>query len=234
MAHQAQPGETTDAPSTSPRGSDADTLRKDLSAEYYAILNVITDYDQRLIVVKGWSVTLSLAAIGFGFEKGHYALFALAALTSLAFWYLDALYKGFQVRYYSRMRDIEVAAYYLNRVRLPELEDMSAPRIDWYWGYAGHRKAPEDPRKKNRFKSAPKPFVGPPGPSREHPCVGQAYDYRHLPPWRRDARELHKLNRRAWRMGQVQLPHILAAGIGAALFVGAATGAWPALKALGM
>jgi hypothetical protein len=234
MAAEGQPGETVDPHPSSPLGSDADDLRKDLSTEYYAILNVITDYDQRLIVVKGWSVTLSLAAIGFGFEKGHYALFALAALTSLAFWYLDALYKGFQIRYYSRMRDIEVAAYYLNRVRLPELEEMSAPRVDWYWGYAGHRNAPKDPRKDDRFKSAPKPYVGPPGTDGSKPQVGQAYDYRHLPPWRRDARELHTLRRRAWRMPQVLFPHVLAAAIAAALFVGAATGAWPALEALGM
>jgi hypothetical protein len=41
------------------------------------------------MVIKGWSATLCLAALGLGFQQGHYALFALAAGTGLAFWYLE-------------------------------------------------------------------------------------------------------------------------------------------------
>ena len=51
-------------------------LREDLSKEYYAILGVVSEYDGRLMVVKGWSVTLSLAGLGLGFQQQHYALFA--------------------------------------------------------------------------------------------------------------------------------------------------------------
>jgi hypothetical protein len=36
-------------------------LREDLSKEYYAALNVVSNYDGWLLIVKGWSVTLSLA-----------------------------------------------------------------------------------------------------------------------------------------------------------------------------
>jgi len=64
-------------------------LREDLSQEYYALLNVISNYDGWILVVKGWSVTLSLAALGLGFQQRHYALFAIAAVTGAAFWYLD-------------------------------------------------------------------------------------------------------------------------------------------------
>jgi hypothetical protein len=61
-----------------------------------------------------------LTALGLGFQQQHYALFALGAFTAGAFWFLDGLMKGHQLRYYSRMRDIEVAAYELNTVELPE------------------------------------------------------------------------------------------------------------------
>lgn len=116
---------------------DPDKLRQDLNTEYYAILGVITDYDQRQVTVKGWSVTLSLAGLALGFQQQHYALFGLAALTALAFWFIDALFKGYQLHYYSRMRDIEVAAYHLNRVDVPELGEVSSPRIDMYWSFKG-------------------------------------------------------------------------------------------------
>ena len=93
-------------------------LREDLSKEYYAILNVVSSYDGWLLIVKGWSVTLSLAALGLGFQQRHYALFALAAVTGAAFWYLDGLMKGYQYRYYVRMREIEYTAYLINHVTL--------------------------------------------------------------------------------------------------------------------
>jgi hypothetical protein len=89
------------------------------------------------MIIKGWSVTLSLAALGLGFQQQHYALFALAAATALAFWFLDVLMKGYQMRYYGRMRDIEVAAYHINAVELGDLGLVSSPRIDMAWGYRG-------------------------------------------------------------------------------------------------
>ena len=119
------------------RARRADALRADLLQEYYALLGVVSEYDGRFFLVKGWSVTLSLAALGLGFDTQHFALFALAALSALGFWYLDALLKGHQMRCYSRMRDIEVAAYELNRVELADLGAVSAPRIDMTWGFTG-------------------------------------------------------------------------------------------------
>jgi hypothetical protein len=58
-------------------------LREDMSSEYYAILDVVSRYDGWLLIVKGWSVTLSLAALGLGFRQRHYALFALAAVSGV-------------------------------------------------------------------------------------------------------------------------------------------------------
>jgi len=118
-------------------------LREDLTREYYALVDVVAGADGRLIIVKGWSVTLSLAALGLGFQQQHYALFGLGAATAAAFWYLDGLMKGHQMRSYSRMRDIEVAAYELNAVELRQLGKVSSPRIDMSWGFRGEKGKPD-------------------------------------------------------------------------------------------
>ncbi|MGA8046925.1 MAG: hypothetical protein WCA30_11740, partial [Dermatophilaceae bacterium] len=120
-------------------------LRQDLLQEYYAILEVVSGFDQRAMTIKGWSVTLSLAALGLGFQQGHYALFALGAVTGIGFWLIEAMTKRHQLRYYARMRDIELAAYNLNHITLDTvaadhnyrvpLGEVSAPRIDMYWSY---------------------------------------------------------------------------------------------------
>lgn len=118
-------------------------LLGDLGREYYALLDIVTGYDQRQMTIKGWSVTLSLAALLLGFQEGHYALFGLAAATAAAFWVMEGLLKRHQVRYYPRMRDIEVIAYELNRVRVAGMGEVSAPRIDVSWGYTGRPGGPD-------------------------------------------------------------------------------------------
>ena len=137
-----------DAPDRLPSRETA--LREDLNKEYYAILDVISAYDGRFLTIKGWSVTLSLAALGLGFQQQHYALFGLAAATALAFWFLDILMKGYQLHYYARMRDIEVACFRLNPVDLADLGQFSAPRIDMTWGYPGN------PKEQDRRTGPPK------------------------------------------------------------------------------
>lgn len=115
-------------------------LHEDLSKEYFALLSVVSSYDGWLLIVKGWSVTLALAGLGVGFQQQHYALFGLAALTSAAFWMADGLMKGYQYRYYVRMREIEYSLFLINRVALGGEyggNEISAPRIDMTWGYKG-------------------------------------------------------------------------------------------------
>jgi hypothetical protein len=119
---------------------DPERLLDDMNKEYYAIVDVVSGFDQRIMVIKGWSVTLSLVGLGLGFQQGHYVLFALAAATALAFWFLETLTKQYQILYYGRMRDIEVAALRLNNVELGGTV-LSAPRIDWSWAFKG------DPRR---------------------------------------------------------------------------------------
>ena len=122
---------------------DLQALREDLGTEYYTITRIVGEFDGRLLTIKSWSVTLSLAALGLGFQQQHYALFGLAAVSAVAFWMVEWLTKRHQVRYYPRMRQIEVDRAHLNPVRLGE-ERPSSPRIDWAWTDAG--RAAEDMR----------------------------------------------------------------------------------------
>ncbi len=195
-AEPDSPSPAAAAPHHVPSGDPA-ALRADLDSEYYAILDVVSGFDQRLLIVKGWSVTLSLAALGLGFQQGHFALFGLAACTALAFWMLEYVAKGHQLRYYSRMRDIEVAGYHLNHVALPELGEVSAPRIDMYWSFDGF------------------------SPGRSADAGGQR-DWRTDRPERRSPDEIRWLLRKRLWMPQVFLPHAVAVALGVALFLGAA------------
>jgi hypothetical protein len=101
--------------------------------EYFALVEIVSQFDQRLLTVKGWGVTLSLAALGFGFQYRSYGLFLVSAASSLAFWSLEGAIKRHQMRYYPRMRQIEV-----NRYERGSDDDrrFSAPRIDWSWAQA--------------------------------------------------------------------------------------------------
>ena len=182
-------------------------LREDLSKEYYAILGVVSSYDGWLLIVKGWSVTLSLAALGLGFQQKHFALFALAAVTGAAFWYLDGLMKGFQYRYYVRMREIEYTAYLINRVPVGGKyanKEISAPRIDMTWPFKGYRVVAST-------------------------SLGD--DWRADEPWRRESQEIHSALRRRFWLINVMLPHALAVVLGSALFIAAALHA-PGLEQL--
>ena len=101
-----------------------------LEKEYYTLFEVVNKFDDRLITVKEWSVTLSLVALGGGFQFQHYGLFLVACLSSLGFWIIEALMKRHQMRYYARMREIEI----FRSTLMPNAsKNISTPQIDWSW-----------------------------------------------------------------------------------------------------
>ena len=59
-------------------GDDGGELR-----EYFVISKIVTDFDNRLLTIKGWGVTLSLVALGLGFQLRSYGKFLVAAVSSL-------------------------------------------------------------------------------------------------------------------------------------------------------
>jgi hypothetical protein len=132
-----------------------DDFEKD---EYFALLKSVADFDQRLLTVKGWGVTLSLAALGFGFQYRAYGFFLIAATSSLAFWIIEHTGKRHQMRHYVRIREIEVNRY----TRTPIDEKVfSSPRTDWSWhtarktlaGQSRQESLPVEHRGKNKWFS---------------------------------------------------------------------------------
>jgi hypothetical protein len=134
--------------------------------EYFELVKTVSEFDQRLLTVKSWGVTLSLAALGLGFQYRSYGLFLVASASSLAFWSLEGAIKRHQMRYYPRMRQIEVNRY----IRAGEQDkEFSAPRIDWSWARADRL-----------FRGLLKDLASPPEPSAPSKAYTRAWLLLHV------------------------------------------------------
>jgi hypothetical protein len=118
--------------------SNITQFSENLNREYYEIQDIITGFEKRLLVIKGWGVTLSLAALAWGFQYQHYGLFLVACVSSIAFWIIEGVVKRHQMRFYVRAREIEVINYELNSYTLTDEVHVSTPQINWSW-----KKAPQ-------------------------------------------------------------------------------------------
>jgi len=150
---------------------DLDRLHDDLQAEYAKLTEIVSAFDQRLLTIKGWGVTLGLASLGLGFQQGHYGLFLVAAVSGLAFWLVEATTKFHQMRYYPRMGDIEFIAYELFGVQTPS-GPASSPLIDWSWYTAGPRL--------RRWKSKGDPREPQPWPTYQQGHVVRPWSFAHV------------------------------------------------------
>jgi hypothetical protein len=173
----------------SPEADPKRLLHDDLQAEYWKLTDIVSAFDQRLLTIKGWGVTLSLASLGLGFQQHHYGLFLVAAASGLTFWVLEATTKMHQIRYYPRMGDIEFIAYKLFGIPT-DSGPASSPLIDWSWWIAEPRV-----RKGERKGSTRKP----------HPWAN---------PMKENDRPM-----RPWKWPHVVLPHLVAVLLGTVLFV---------------
>jgi hypothetical protein len=79
-----------------------------LKDEYLLIQKQYEDFDTRIMTIKGWSATVGLVALGTGFQYSRF-LWLFAALASLLFWILEAIWKSFQYNYSNRIQRIERA-----------------------------------------------------------------------------------------------------------------------------
>jgi hypothetical protein len=114
-----------------------------LAREYFALVDIVKEFDRNLLTVKGWAATVSIAALGLGFKEGHYGIFLVALLGGFSFWTIDAALKLHQMRYYLRMREIEV-------ITAGSRPTGSPLQIDWTWSIApdyflGKREGPPPP-----------------------------------------------------------------------------------------
>jgi hypothetical protein len=176
----------TDDAGQPPAGPDY--LHADLMTEYYRIADTVASFDQRLLTVKSWGVTFSLATVGLGFQQDHYGLFLVAAAAAAGFWLIEGSIKLQQMRYYPRMGDIEVIAYELYGQPTTR-GTASSPLIDWSW-----------------FTSWPR-IVG--GDSKGDPRIPR--------PWL-DVNDKPGTNRRLYFYPHVALPHAIVVGLGGVLF----------------
>lgn len=161
-----------------PEGRQPSPLEVNLRTEYFKIVDIVTDFDQRLLTIKSWGVTLSLASIGIGFQQRHYGLFLVTAISGLAFWLVEGVTKGHQMRYYPRMGDIEVAAFNLYRVDTKD-GPVSSPLIDWGW-YTAKPRLRGGPSKGDPNVPRPWPESAPLSESFLHRLRGHPLAYPHV------------------------------------------------------
>jgi hypothetical protein len=84
--------------------------KKDLlKAEYFKLQDFYEGFDSKIQTIKGWSVTISIAAITIGFSAKNEYIWLLASLSSLVFWIMEAKWKAFQYYHYGRIAEIEEA-----------------------------------------------------------------------------------------------------------------------------
>ncbi|MEM8538310.1 MAG: hypothetical protein AAGF56_10670, partial [Pseudomonadota bacterium] len=79
--------------------------------EYEFLLNTYEGFNGLSFTLKGWSITVALAAILAVYSEklgaqGKVVLWS-AALCALPFWGLDALWKLYQQAYLGRIKDLE-------------------------------------------------------------------------------------------------------------------------------
>lgn len=106
-----------------------------IKQEYFKIQDFYEDFDKRAQNVKGWSITIGLAAIAAGVNyKNEYAgLFS--AICSLVFWTLETIIKVFQYHYRARIQLIE------EKMRLNSIVDLVPLQIytSWFESYKKSR-----------------------------------------------------------------------------------------------
>ncbi|MDC0611659.1 hypothetical protein OAP63_13060 [Vibrio sp.] len=78
-----------------------------LSTEYFKLIDIIGQYDSYLMMIKGWSITVGIAIIGYAFQQSNRSVLLLCVVSSLSFYLMDAKFKEYQVSYYPRMKAIE-------------------------------------------------------------------------------------------------------------------------------
>ena len=81
--------------------------RELLKSEYLHIQSVIEAFDEKVLTVKAWSITFSLAAIAGAFAADSSAVLLVASFSALIFWFLEGQWKSFQYAYYDRSEKIE-------------------------------------------------------------------------------------------------------------------------------
>lgn len=104
------------------------TLRLEfIKDEYIMLQGFYEDIDERCITIKGWSITVGLAALGAGFAYNN-TLFLGAALSGLLFWYLEGYYRGLSYYFSERIQEIEA------HIRKKAWDELVPLQVYYKWG----------------------------------------------------------------------------------------------------
>ncbi|MCE8429258.1 MAG: hypothetical protein J5U19_12815 [Candidatus Methanoperedens sp.] len=79
-----------------------------LKDEYLFLQESYDNVDRKCLDIKGWNITLSAALIAAGFQFHAENLFAVTALASMIFWYMEAFYRGLTFFVRNRIEQIEI------------------------------------------------------------------------------------------------------------------------------
>ena len=101
-----------------------------LQAEYFHLQKTVEDFDGKALTIKAWSITFSMAVLVGAFTSHAMAVLLVASAASLLFWILEALWKSFQLGYYSRIESIE-ACFRSPGAELPPLQINEAWMERW-------------------------------------------------------------------------------------------------------
>lgn len=83
-------------------------VREEMLKEYYFIEDLIDRFDHRSLMIKSWSVTFTSAVFAASLLNTSYLIALVASVAALAFWYLEALWKYFQIALSDRVLKLEV------------------------------------------------------------------------------------------------------------------------------
>ena len=86
---------------------DPSELNSALQTEYLHLQKTIEEFDGKAITIKAWSVTFSLAVIVGAFASHAPPVLLVAAISSLLFWFLETMWKAFQLGFYQRAEELE-------------------------------------------------------------------------------------------------------------------------------
>ena len=107
-----------------------DLLKKELDL----ISSVIGRYDSMLFQIKGWTITLWIAVVGFGFQSKLIPVFMLAFFIPILFCFIEVEFKHIQRQYIFRgnklekfLRDDKQLTNAFEKQKIPEIPGVYDP-----------------------------------------------------------------------------------------------------------
>ncbi len=110
---------------------DEEQFNSLLKDEYVLLQNFYEESDRKALLIKGWSVTISVGGLAIGFERSEPLIWLLAGIAGFLFWAIDAKWRTYQYANRERIKQIEAYFRGENKAKLAPLQIYSS----WWEGY---------------------------------------------------------------------------------------------------